>query len=414
MPWRKYTPNKGKYGLIYHIARGIQVRKDPQGNWVLFIEKNGYRKNKTYGSDRNALSIAIKAGEALASKLDPNGFYESAVKPESKLPLFKDYSKRWLDNGVGRWDEQTYDRYECVLRIHILPSPAFKNKRLDEINRSLVKDFLRGLQKIRSAKTVELAQIIIYGIFDDAIDDEIMQANPASRILKKVLPPKNKRTVYEPDPFEIKERDLFLEAAAQVGTMTEVLILKVMVFAGFRLGEALAMRFENLDFNKKNYHITQSFKLKRFRLPKKGKKRFVDFPDFLMDELERYITHLKRDSFKNGRGGHVDLLFVDPEERDGSPYSQRKVQGFMKKVCKKAGIRKRNPHDLRHTYASILLMSGKSPAYVQEQLGHSSISITCDVYGHWIPGMGREGLEDALFGSVQQSHIIAYNEKRLQ
>ncbi len=89
---------------------------------------------------------------------------------------------------------------------------------------------------------------------------------------------------------------------------------------------------------------------------------------------------------------------------------------LVKRVCKAAQLRQRNPHDLRHTYASILLMANKSPAYVKEQLGHSSIMMTVDIYGHWIPGKGREGLEDALTGrdSVPKPHISAYNEKRLQ
>ena len=52
-------------------------------------------------------------------------------------------------------------------------------------------------------------------------------------------------------------------------------------------------------------------------------------------------------------------------------------------------------------------MAHKSPAYVKEQLGHSSIMMTVDIYGHWIPGKGREGLEDALLGRVQKSQKIA-------
>ena len=85
---------------------------------------------------------------------------------------------------------------------------------------------------------------------------------------------------------------------------------------------------------------------------------------------------------------------------------------MVKRLCTGAEIRVRNPHDLRHTYATMLLMAHQSPAYVQKQLGHSSISITVDIYGHWIPGMGREGLEEALLGGVRKPHIFAYNEKR--
>ena len=83
------------------------------------------------------------------------------------------------------------------------------------------------------------------------------------------------------------------------------------------------------------------------------------------------------------------------------------------------GLAIRNPHDLRHTYATLLLMAHQSPGYVQKQLGHSSIGITMDIYCHWIPGEGRRGLEEALGGgavrkSVRKSHIFAYDKKRSQ
>jgi integrase len=140
----------------------------------------------------------------------------------------------------------------------------------------------------------------------------------------------------------------------------------------------------------------------------------VDLPRFLVEELNRYVIHLKKEGLRRGQGGEVDLLFPDPKESGNWPFSQRKVQGIVKRVCIGSKLRVRNPHDLRHNYASILLMANKSPAYVKEQLGHSSISITVDIYGHWIPGKGREGLEDALLGGVQKSHIIAYEGKRPQ
>ncbi|MBI9077598.1 MAG: tyrosine-type recombinase/integrase [Desulfatibacillum sp.] len=90
----------------------------------------------------------------------------------------------------------------------------------------------------------------------------------------------------------------------------------------------------------------------------------------------------------------LDLLFPDPGEKGRWPYSRRKIQCLMKKVCREVGLRPRNPHDLRHTYATTLLMAHQSPAYVQKQLGHSSFSITVDIYGHWFDQQGRDGLEE--------------------
>ena len=76
--------------------------------------------------------------------------------------------------------------------------------------------------------------------------------------------------------------------------------------------------------------------------------------------------------------------------------TQRMVQTAMRRGCMAARLRTRSPHDLRHTYATILLMAHISPAYVQKQLGHHSISMTVDIYGHWVSGEGRERLDQAL------------------
>lgn len=79
--------------------------------------------------------------------------------------------------------------------------------------------------------------------------------------------------------------------------------------------------------------------------------------------------------------------------------TQRVVQGAVRRACMAARLRTRSPHDLRHAYATLLLMDHYSPAYVQKQLGHHSISMTVDIYGHWIPGEGKKDLTKTLRGS---------------
>ena len=63
------------------------------------------------------------------------------------------------------------------------------------------------------------------------------------------------------------------------------------------------------------------------------------------------------------------------------------------KACDKAKIRRRRLHDTRHTFASLLLANGESLKYVQTQLGHSSIRVTADVYGHLVPGDNRDAVD---------------------
>ena len=63
------------------------------------------------------------------------------------------------------------------------------------------------------------------------------------------------------------------------------------------------------------------------------------------------------------------------------------------KILKTAGLRQIRFHDLRHTFASLLLQQGESPVYVKDQMGHSSIQITIDVYGHLIPGGNKQAVD---------------------
>ena len=69
-------------------------------------------------------------------------------------------------------------------------------------------------------------------------------------------------------------------------------------------------------------------------------------------------------------------------------------------------------HDIRHTYASLLIQNGESLAYIRDQLGHHSIQITVDIYGHLVPGGNRaavdklDGLEDATIRNLSATHPV--------
>ena len=86
-----------------------------------------------------------------------------------------------------------------------------------------------------------------------------------------------------------------------------------------------------------------------------------------MDEIKTYVSNLRKNSLKSGRGGRVDLLFEDLQDlaHDGyRPFSQRKIQRLVERCCKGANLSVRNPHDLRHSYATVLLMSAPGITYI--------------------------------------------------
>jgi len=86
-----------------------------------------------------------------------------------------------------------------------------------------------------------------------------------------------------------------------------------------------------------------------------------------------------------------EWLFYNTYGKPVDPDNLRKRQYY--KCLKKAGLRRIRFHDLRHTYASLLLAQGESLVYVKDQLGHSNISITVDTYGHLVPGENRDAVD---------------------
>jgi integrase len=148
------------------------------------------------------------------------------------------------------------------------------------------------------------------------------------------------------------------------------------------------MTLENLDSRNAQYNVSETTRADRFGPPKSG-KRLIDLDETLVEKLEVHIKRIRRESMANGK---LQSRYLFPG------ISQRMIQRAMQRACKTARLRVRTPHDLRHTYATLLLMDHYSPAYVQKQLGHSSISITVDIYGHWIPGEGKKDLVRTLRG----------------
>jgi len=180
----------------------------------------------------------------------------------------------------------------------------------------------------------------------------------------------------------------FLEAAWTKLPEPYPLVLEIMAMAGLRLGEALAMSRENLDGRNGQYHVTESTRAGLFGPPKNG-PRLIDLEDTLVGKMEIHLKKVRKAALA---GENLQSRYLFPG------ITQRMVQRAMARACLSARLRVRNPHDLRHTYATMLMMDHYSPAYVQKQLGHSSISITVDIYGHWIPGEGKMDLTRTLRG----------------
>ena len=134
-----------------------------------------------------------------------------------------------------------------------------------------------------------------------------------------------------------------------------------------------------------------------FSEPKNASRRTIDLPQRALEALR---SHRKRQAEERLRAVDYEdsgLVFATAK---GTPLeAQNVVNRHLKPLLRRAGLPDVRWHDLRHTYATLLLAKGVHPVYVQKSLGHASVQLTLDVYSHWMPSMGRnaaDGIDEAL------------------
>jgi integrase len=218
-----------------------------------------------------------------------------------------------------------------------------------------------------------------------AVDDELLPANPAAKLGGKrglrVEPTKRERRQ------RIEQRVLAADELAQLTTATRRTapawypLLLTYARAGLRLGEAIALEVEDFNPTAAILHVRQAFDQRRMRLgPPKHGPRDVDLtlsPE-LVSILRAHVSGLKRNALRTGQS-LARWLFPS---RTGTPVQARNVERAIARLARQAGLKRAvSPHDLRHTYGTLLIEAGVSPVYVQRQLGHASIQLTVDTYG---------------------------------
>jgi integrase len=360
---------------------GVTVREKNPGEWWIFISHNGRRKAKKIGRDKRK---AIKAAKDIEIQLARR---ELNLETDAKdIPTFGVYCKLWLDDYIKATKRaSTHSRYQSLFDLHV--NPAIGKIRLDELKRSDIRSALLNISKKGlSHATVKSAKNVIAGTIEYAIDAEILKMNVAKGVLRKIGidPHQGRKTI---NPLTPAEADLVLEACRKNYPQWYALFLTAFR-TGMRLGEILALEWGDIDFAGRFIQVQRSYRRRILTGTKTGKVRRVDMSDQLHDELSRLLIKRKAEGLAAGLGAAVETVF----HTKGEHTSQNTMRAAWARVLKKAGLSRRRIHDIRHSYASALLSAGVSPVYVKEQLGHASISITVDIYGHLIPNGNRDAV----------------------
>jgi Phage integrase family len=154
---------------------------------------------------------------------------------------------------------------------------------------------------------------------------------------------------------------------------------------GMRRGEIVALRWKNVDLDRGVVRVVESLEQTRkgglrFKSTKTEKARAVTLPRFAVEELRRWKREQAEGLFTLGvRQGGETLVCA---RLDGEPKKPDSLTNEFLCLMRKAGIPRVRFHDLRHSHATQLLSAGVHPKIVQERLGHSTITLTLDLYSH--------------------------------
>ena len=364
-------PRKNKEGRITSY-RGAYVGPDGRRRYV---------SGRTKEEARKALREARAGADA------------GLVFDAGKLAL-STYLDRWLADSVKDTVRQrTYERYESIVRVHIKPTIGrVKLKALTPAHARAL--YRQKLDSGLSARTVNYVHVTLHKALSQAVSDGLVQRNAAQ--VKAPRPEKPEIKPLSPD----QARKL-IATAYETGNRYAALYV-LALHTGMREGEMLGLRWGDLDLGAggatPTLHVRRTLSETRtghkFELPKSGKGRSIKLSRKAVEALRSHRAGQAEEKLRLGSLWQDNGL-VFPTTTGTTMSGTNLLGRHFKPLLKRADLPPVRLHDLRHTCATILLMAGKHPKFVQEMFGHANISITLDTYSHVIEGMDG-GLADAM------------------
>ncbi len=367
-------PRKNREGKVigYRGAYWVRTEEGPKRRYV-----SG--KNKT---EARAALRKVKADK------------DGGLVFDTPALTLGEYLERWLHNSVRDTVRQrTWERYEQIVRLHLKPSLG--HARLKDLSPAHVRGLYREkLDAGLSPRTVQYVHVTLHKALKDAESDGLVQRNVVDGI-KAPRPGKK-----EISPLSTSQAHTFLETVR--GDRFEALYV-LAVHCGLREGELLGLKWEDLDVEAGTLSVRRTLSDTKerghiFEPPKNGKGRSIRLTRTSAEALKSHRKCQNEERLRC-RTSWTDHGLLFPS-RKGTPMNAKNLTArSFKPILERAGLPNIRLHDLRHTCATLLLSRGVHPKFVQELLGHATISITLDTYSHVLPSMSGEtasAMESAL------------------
>jgi integrase len=375
----------------------VTAGREPTPTFALRI-RSGNRRRSVTGLAASA--EPRRAMHGIDSQVPAMG-----LEPPGRAASFSEFASGWLERqtleggrqGTGLAEKSRKD-LEWRLSKHLLP--IFGETPLDQITRELVDDF--RLAKVREgvlgATSINKLLFTLSAILETAVEYEVITRNTARGRRRRLVAPAPRRAWLD----RADHIAALLDAAGEVDRKAVLhrgqrrVLLSVLTFAGLRIGEALSMRWSEIDLERGTIMIGAS--------KTEAGLRTVNLLPVLHDELVGYqaIVDSAPDS----------LVFATSSGREyGATNIRRRILARAVEVAN-AQLRARDeeplperltPHSLRRTFASVLFAIGEPPPYVMAQMGHTTPNLTLAIYARQMNR--RDGEPERLKALVQGSEV---------
>jgi len=291
----------------------------------------------------------------------------------------------WLASKELTCAHATVTNYRAKAK---LVDKCLRDKSVAELKKADIKAFVRKLQKRGYAnKTINEYMIIVRGVFDELVDNEVLTKSPAANI-------KNLQTLdNDPSPFSNKEIASIVNSAR--GFSCELALFQIGILSGMRISELLALAWEDVDFENRQITIQRARVAGKLKTPKtRFSRRAIRIPKeavSILTELFKLTGQKPCKTYKVFREDNCStsnyklrMLFINSNTGRVICNESHYARYFFNPLLVKAQVPYRGPSNCRHTFASQMLTKGVPAAWIASHMGHKSTQMLFKHYGRII------------------------------
>ena len=330
----------------------------------------GKRKEKTSQGYTTETAAFRKLLEVKSSLLSGN-----SIQVEHENMTVGAWMDIWYESNEREWEITTQKQRINIIKYQV--KPLIGKMKLSSLDKETYKrKFITPLLKDYKPSTVRLFHRVFKVAVNAAVDAEII---PRNRFTKVVI---NDGEREKPNVLNIQQLNRLLIIAEEEEPVTSYTLIRTLAFTGIRRGEALALKWKNINLKDGNVSIEGTRDRLGYRTPKTANSyRTIAIDDQLVKALKKYRVWCAEVMLEDGdQLNKEDYVFISSQTK--GPYADNSLFYAFKRLSEK-WAQTVKPHTLRHTHASILLYSGEDVATVAERLGNTP-KVIWETYAHVI------------------------------